>query len=153
MQLAWTGETYEVHAWMLLLGILKEEGCAAADALRGLGLTDLYGAWHEVLWALNAANGLEPRAFTDKLAWAPGAYKVMNGAVRFAGWAGRDKVASQDILMALAAAGSLEGLFPDLELDFDNVRRAVAAAAGDKYRLPDEDAAGAALKNADLSFL
>ncbi|KIZ07244.1 hypothetical protein MNEG_0698 [Monoraphidium neglectum] len=150
MQIAWTGETYEVHAWMLLLGLLKDEGCAGAKALQRLGITDLYGAWHEVLWALNVSNGLEPRAASAQLSWAPGAYKVLNGAARFAGWAGRDKVASQDILLALGAAGSLEHLFPDIAADFDTVRRAVGEETGDRYRLPGEDPKDAATKNQDL---
>jgi hypothetical protein len=139
LQLAHTAEVYEVHAWMLLLGILKDESSTAARALAAAGLDDLYGAWHEVLWALNVSNGLRPRAYTPKLAWAPGAYAIVNGAVRFAGWAGRDKVASHDLLMALAAAGVLENLFPDLALSFDAVRRAVQKTAGEAYKLPDDD--------------
>ena len=150
LELAATAETYEVHAWMLLLGILKGEATPAAKALVALGVADAYAAWHEVLWALNVSNGLEPRAFTHKLAWAPGAYKVVNGAVRFAGWAGRDKVGSQDLLLALAAAGCLENLFPDLQMDFDNVRRAIGKASGDAYRLPNEDPKDAAIRNQDM---
>lgn len=46
--IAKASETYEVHAWMLLLGLLKEETCVAAVVLQDLGLDDLYGAWHEV---------------------------------------------------------------------------------------------------------
>jgi hypothetical protein len=148
--LAVTGETYEVHTWMLLLGILKDESCLAAKALVRAGLDDLYGAWHEVLWALNVSDGLDPRAFTASLAWAPGAGKVVNGAVRFAGWAGRDKVLSQDLLMAIAAAGALEQLFPDLGLTFEAVRRAVQKEAGEAYRLPDDDPADAALQSQDI---
>lgn len=150
MQLAWTGENYEVHTWMLLLGILKDERCAAAKVLQSLGLDDLYAAWHEVLWALNVADGLTPRAFTSRLSWAPGAYKVVNGAVRFAGWAGRDKVASHDLLMALAAAGTLEHLFPDLGMNFEAVRRAVQKETGDRYKLPDDDPADAGLQGQDF---
>jgi len=150
MQMARTGETYEVHTWMLLLGILKDEGGAAARALRRAGLEDLYGAWHEVLWALNVSDGLQPRAFTAKLEWAPGAYRVVNGAVRFAGWAGRDRVAAQDLLMAIAAAGALEHLFPDVGLTFEAVRRAVQKEAGEVYRLPDDDPADGAMQSQDI---
>lgn len=150
MRLAWAGETYEVHAWMLLLGILKDEASAAAAALRRAGLEDLYGAWHEVLWALNVSDGLEPRAPKAGLSWAPGAYKILNGAVTFAGWAGRDKVGSQDLLMALAAAGSLGALFPDLDLGLDAVRRAVQKETGDRYKLPDDDPSDAALQSQDI---
>lgn len=149
LQLAWTAETYEVHTWMLLLGILRSEDCVAARALKAAGLEDLYAAWHEVLWALNVSDGLEPRAFTPRLRWAPGARAVADGAVRFAGWAGREKVASQDVLMAVAAAGCLDDLFPDLNLRFEAVRRAVQKEAGERYRLPDDDAAAEALAGDD----
>jgi hypothetical protein len=145
-QLAWTAETYEVHPWMLLLALMRDETCAGAAALQRLGLNDLYGAWHEVLWALNVSNGLEPRAFAYKLDWSPGAYRVLTGAARFAGWAGRDAVGTQDILMATAAAGTIGNLFPDVGADFDAVRRAVGEATGDRYRLPGEDAKDAAIK-------
>ncbi|GBF89735.1 hypothetical protein Rsub_02905 [Raphidocelis subcapitata] len=150
MQLAWTAETYEVHPWMLLLALLKDESGPAARALGRAGLEDPYAAWHEVLWALNVSDGLLPRAFTARLDWAPGAYKIMDGAIRFAGWAGRDRVGAQDILLALAAAGTLESLFPDLSLDFQSVRRAVQKETGDAYTLPKEDPAEAAMQSQDL---
>jgi hypothetical protein len=48
IELARASETYEVHSWMILLGVLKHEQCTAAKVLRSLGVDDLYGAWHEV---------------------------------------------------------------------------------------------------------
>lgn len=50
-----TAETYEVHSWMLLLGLLKQENCRAALILKDLGLNDLYGAWNEVRNLLHGA--------------------------------------------------------------------------------------------------
>jgi ATP-dependent Clp protease ATP-binding subunit ClpA len=131
-----TAQTYEVHAWMLLLALLRNEGCTASQVLRELGLDDIYGAWHEVLWALNVADGLRPRAFRPHLEWTPRAYRVVNGAVRFAAWAGRDTVVSEDLLLALAADGALADLFPDLDLGFDRVKRAAELTSGRQYDLP-----------------
>jgi len=136
INLCMAGQTYEVHAWMLLLALLKQEQCTACRVLQRLGLEDLYGAWHEALWALNAADGLRPRAYTPRLTWAPRAYRVVNGAIRFAAWAGRERVLSEDLLMALAADGSLTDLFPDVELGLDAVKRAVEKESGCKYDLP-----------------
>jgi hypothetical protein len=48
IELARASETYQVHSWMILLGILKYEKCTAAQVLQKLGVEDLYGAWHEV---------------------------------------------------------------------------------------------------------
>lgn len=31
LKLAWTAETYYVHSWMLLLGLLKKERCVACE--------------------------------------------------------------------------------------------------------------------------
>jgi hypothetical protein len=103
MQLAWTSETYEVHSWMVLLGILRKEHSAAAQILSQLGVEDLYGAWHEVLWALNASDGLKARAFTPKLRFAYLARKIVDGSITFASFAGRDVVKSEDMLLSLAA--------------------------------------------------
>ena len=50
-------ETFEVHSWMLLLGLLKQEDCRAAKILKDLGLDDLYGAWNEVRMALRHKHG------------------------------------------------------------------------------------------------
>lgn len=131
-------ETYEVHSWMLLLGILKYEDSNAAKSLVSLGLDDLYGAWHEVLWALNVSDGLEATPYVPELRFADCAFKVMRGAVNFAEWAGRKKVQSEDILMALAAANVLQGLFPDLSLSFNSVRAAIEKQTGARYVLPDD---------------
>jgi ATP-dependent Clp protease ATP-binding subunit ClpA len=106
MQLAWTSETYEVHSWMVLLGILRKENSAAAQILSQLGVEDLYGAWHEVLWALNASDGLKARAFTPKLRFAYRARKIVDGSLTFASFAGRDVVKSEDMLLALAAGAA-----------------------------------------------
>eukprot|EP00877_Chromochloris_zofingiensis_P009353 jgi/Chrzof1/4671/Cz14g22080.t1 len=122
---------------MILLGLLRNESCTAAQVLKQLGLDDLYGAWHEVLWALNVSDGLEPRAFTEDIDWGRRAYKIVNAAPRFAGWAGRDKVETEDLLMAFAASDVLETLFPDLEISFDKVKQAIEAKTGSKYDLPD----------------
>lgn len=60
LQFAKASETYQVHSWMLLLGILKLEKCTAAQTLKTLGLSDLYGAWHEVCTG-SLASALELR--------------------------------------------------------------------------------------------
>jgi ATP-dependent Clp protease ATP-binding subunit ClpA len=139
IQFAFTAETYEVHSWMLLLALLRDEKGVSAQALSDLGLTDTYGAWHEVLWALNAAEGLAPRAFTSQMRWARRARRVADGSLRFAAMAGRSKVKAHDLLMALAASEAvLPALFPDLDMSFDSVRRAVEKRSGDKYVLPEE---------------
>jgi hypothetical protein len=281
LKLAWTAETYYVHSWMLLLGLLKNEKCTACQVragvcvcgwveggggnmralpamcvhsqavlgpaqqwckscarcsfnaahrrashtrpctparrrhpplhqvLRELGLDDLYGAWNEVLWALNVADGLTPRAFAPRMTWGErasailqvcgagcgwrgvvrcavwcgvlcgavccvvcgmcvrahnrlvcqqvGAHHLPNqppsappsavracvhhaqGAVRYGGWAGRDRVTSADLLMAVAASGVLGMLFPDVDLSFERVRKAVERASGAKYVIPGLD--------------
>ncbi|GLC37444.1 ATP-dependent Clp protease ATP-binding subunit clpt4, chloroplastic [Pleodorina starrii] len=131
-------ETYEVHSWMVLMGILKFESSTAAQILKKLGLEDLYGAWHEVLWALHVCDGLQPRGFSTEISFADRAFKVVTAASDFAAWHGKDKMYSEDILMALAAGGVLEGLFPDLNLSFERVRKAVEKQAGRRYLLPDE---------------
>jgi hypothetical protein len=125
LELARASETYEVTSWGLLLGILRYEECTAAKALRKLGLDDLYGAWHEVMWALSSAGGLTRRAFQPRVHIADRAEAVLVGALNFAVWGGRDKVQSEDLLMALAAGGVLDGLFPDLRLRVARVRGAV----------------------------
>ncbi|KAG2495308.1 hypothetical protein HYH03_006580 [Edaphochlamys debaryana] len=157
INLAKASETYEVHSWMVLLGILKYESCAAAQILKKLGLEDLYGAWNEVLWALHVCDGLQPRAFCTEVKFADRAFKVITGASDFAEWHGKDKMYTEDLLMALAAGGVLEGLFPDLNLSFDRVRKVVEKHTGRTYALPDEEPSGeerGPLKSEDdVSFL
>lgn len=150
LKLAWTAETYYVHSWMVLLGLLKKERCTAAAVLQDLGLDDLYGAWNEVLWALNVSDGLTPRAFTPKVAWGERAALILQGAVRFGGWAGRPKVASEDLLMAFAASDVLTALFPDVDLSFDRVRRAVEKRTGVRYELPGDMVDGVAVSSQDM---
>ncbi len=133
-------ETYEVNSWMLLMGILKFEQCTAAKTLQRMGIDDLYGAWHEVLWAMQAVDALETRPFVPEIGFADRAYHVLIGASRFAEWGGRTKVQSEDLLMALAAGAVLEGLFPDIKPTFSRVRQAVEQQAGGVYVLPDDDA-------------
>jgi hypothetical protein len=137
LNFAQLSETYEAHSWMILLGLLKQEDCRAAKILKDMGLSDLYGAWHEVLWALHVSDGLEPRAFTSNLHFGDRAGLILSGSQNFAIWGGRMKVQSEDILMALAAGHVLTGLFPDLNLTLENVRRA-AAKHGCRYLIPDE---------------
>ena len=139
LNFASVSETYQVHSWMILLGILRHENCTAAKVLKDLGLEDLYGAWHEVLWALRVSDGMEPKPFTPEIDLADRAYWVLVGSTNFAAFNGREKVQSEDLLMALAAGGVLVGLFPDLPLSFSNVRKAVEKHAGGKYLLPDDD--------------
>lgn len=67
----------------------------------------------------------------------PQTLQVVLGAGNFASWGGRSKVQSEDLVMALAAGNVLSGLFPDLNISFDKVRRA-AAKHGHKYALPDD---------------
>ena len=100
-------------------------------------MQDLYGAWNEVLWALNASDGLKPRAFTPRLQFAYRARKIADGAVTFARFAGRDIVKSEDLLLALCAGSVLEHLFPDLDLSFDTVKACVESSTGARYELPD----------------
>jgi hypothetical protein len=138
LEFARVSETYEVNSWMLLLGILRFESSTAAKSLRALGLDDMYGAWHEVLWAMNSVSALEPRTFVPEIGFADRAYHVLVGACRFAHWGGRSKVQSEDLLMALAAGGVLDGIFPDLKLSFARVRAAVEKQAGGVYVLPDD---------------
>eukprot|EP00879_Flechtneria_rotunda_P000772 GHRR01000893.1.p1 GENE.GHRR01000893.1~~GHRR01000893.1.p1 ORF type:complete len:239 (-),score=66.70 GHRR01000893.1:2596-3312(-) len=136
LKLAWTAETYDVHSWMVLLGLLKKESYTACQVLQELGLDDLYGAWNEVLWALNVSDGLQPRAFTPRVAWGERANAIVQGAVRFGMWAGRDKVATEDLLMAFAASDVLSSLFPDVDLSFDRVKATIEKRTGVKYDLP-----------------
>jgi ATP-dependent Clp protease ATP-binding subunit ClpA len=154
IKFAWTAETYEVHSWMLLLALLRDDKGVSAQALSDCGLADTYGAWHEVLWALNAAEGLQPRAFTARMHWARRARRVADGSLRFAAMAGRDKVCAHDLLLALAASEAvLPALFPDLDLSFERVRRAVEGRAGERYVTPEELAAGGgALESKDDIF-
>lgn len=147
LKLAWTAETYNVHSWMVLLGLLKKESYTACQVLKDLGLDDLYGAWNEVLWALNVADGMEPRAFTPRIQWGERAALIVQGAVRFGMWAGREKVATEDVLMAFAASDVLSSLFPDVDLSFDRVKHAVEKRTGVKYDLPGYE--GAALDSQD----
>ncbi|KAJ9516304.1 hypothetical protein V8C86DRAFT_2475799 [Haematococcus lacustris] len=140
MDLAEASRTYTVHSWMLLLGILKYEDCTAAKVLKSMGLDDLRGAWHEVLWALHACDGLQPRPWEPEITFAERAHKVLTGATNFAQFNGRAKVQSEDVLMALACAYVLEGLFPDIAPTFPRVREAVEKFTGGRYSLPDEDA-------------
>lgn len=142
-------ETYEVHSWMLLLGILKHEQCTAAKVLKSMGLDDLYGAWHEVLWALNACDGLQPKAFQAEISFADRAYRVLLSAMDFALWNGRKKVQSEDLLLALAAGLVLDGLFPDLKLTFPKVRKAVEKHTGGRYVLPDDEEGEQATKSTE----
>lgn len=136
LKLAWTAETYNVHSWMVLLGLLKKESYTACQILKELGIDDLYGAWNEVLWALNVSDGMEPRAFTPRIQWGERAALIVQGAVRFGMWAGREKVATEDLLMAFAASDVLSSLFPDVDLSFDRVKHAVEKRTGVKYELP-----------------
>lgn len=136
LKLAWTAETYKVHSWMILLGLLKKESYTACQVLKDLGLEDLYGAWNEVLWALNAADGMDPRAFTPRIQWGERASLIVQGAVRFGMWAGREKVATEDLLMAFAASDVLSSLFPDVDLSLDRVKLAIEKRTGAKYELP-----------------
>lgn len=148
LKLAWTAETYNVHSWMVLLGLLKKESYTACQVLQDLGLTDIYGAWNEVLWALNVSDGLQPRAFTPRVIWGERASLIVQGAVRFGMWAGRDKVATEDLLMAFAASDVLTALFPDVDLSFDRVKHAIEKRTGVKYDLPGYE--GAALDSQDM---
>lgn len=100
------------------------------------------------MWALSASNGLEPRAFIPEVSFADRSFRVLIGATNFASWGGRSKVQSEDLLMALAAAGVLTGLFPDLKLGFDKVRKA-AAKHGCHYNLPDDTPEKVAAVKAD----
>jgi ATP-dependent Clp protease ATP-binding subunit ClpA len=153
LNFAQVSETYETHSWMLLLGLLKQEDCRAAKILKGLGLEDIYGAWNEVLWALYVSNGLEPRSFTSDLAFSDRALRVLVGTVNFAKWGGRNKVQTEDLLMALAAGGVLTGIFPDLRMSVESVRKA-AAKEGCRYVLPDDTPERQAAVDAeDDSFL
>lgn len=137
MSLAWTAETFEVHSWMVLLGILRYENSAAAQILNQLGIQDLYGAWHEVLWALSTSDGLKATAFTPKLRFAYRARKIVDGSITFAKFANREVVKSEDLLLALAAGGVLEHLFPDVDLSFDTVKACIEQNTDAKYDLPD----------------
>jgi hypothetical protein len=121
---------------------------ACAQVLRDLGLDDIYGAWNEVLWALNVADGLNPRAFTAYMQWGERASAILQGAVRYGGWAGRDKVTTEDLLMAFAASDVLTSLFPDVDLNFDRVKRAVEKKTGVVYNLPGYE--GAAMASQDM---
>ena len=150
MDFARVSETYEVHSWMLLLGLLRQEKSTAAGVLQDLGLDDLYGAWHEVLWALHSSDGLTKRSFTQEIAFSDRAFRIVRGAMNFARWHGKDKLNTEDLLMALAAGEVLEGLFPDLPMKFEKVRKAVEKKTGRKYDLPDPKA-GAAEKSTDGS--
>ncbi|GFR42100.1 hypothetical protein Agub_g2942 [Astrephomene gubernaculifera] len=156
LNLARASETYEVHAWMLLLGILKYENCSAAQILKKLGLEDLYGAWNEVLWALNVCDGLKPRSFVTEMKFSNGAASVLAAASDFAKWHGKSKMGSEDMLMALAAGKVFEGLFPDLNLNFERVRKAVEKHTGRRYALPGEEQdeeRGPLKSEDDISFL
>lgn len=145
-------QTYQVHSWMIVLAILKNENCTAAKVLKEMGLEDLYGAWHEVLWALNSVDGLQPKAFQPEITFADRAYRVIHAAARFAHWNGRKKVQSEDILLALAAGAVLDGLFPDLNLTFVRVRKAVEKHTGGRYTLPEDDGEALAIKSEDEVF-
>eukprot|EP00798_Chlamydomonas_sp_ICE-L_P022767 gene22767-29935_t len=138
LNLAKISETYEVHSWMLLLGILKYEKCKACTILKSLGLVDLYSAWHEVMWALHSVDGFEAKSYQPNIGFSSRAFRIMKGATNFAAWGGRTKVQTEDLVMALAAGEVLEGLFPDLKMEFESVRKA-AAEAGCHYLLPDDD--------------
>jgi hypothetical protein len=116
--------------------------------LRELGIDDIYGAWNEVLWALNVADGLTPRAFTAYLQWGERASLILQGAVRYGSWAGRDKVTTEDLLMAFAASDVLTSLFPDVDLNFDRVKRAVEKKTGVVYNMPGYE--GAAMSSQDM---
>lgn len=142
-------ETYEVHSWMIVLGLLKQEKSTAASVLKDLGLDDLYGAWHEVLWALNASDGLRKRAFIPDIKFSDRAFRIVRGSMNFAQWHGKDKVGSEDLLLALAAGEVLEGLFPDLPMKFEKVRKAIEKKTGRKYQLPNDPAEGDAEKSLD----
>lgn len=148
LKLAWTSETYHVHSWMVLLGLLKKESYTACQVLQELGLDDLYGAWNEVLWALNVTDGLQPRAFTPRVSWGERASLIVQGAVRFGMWAGRERVATEDLLMAFAASNVLSALFPDVDLSFDRVKHAIEKRTGVKYNLPGYE--GSALDSQDM---
>jgi len=150
MNLARTAETYSVHPWFLLLGLLRQEDCTACKVLKSLGLEDLYGAWHEVLWALRVSDGLERKPFMPEISFTDRAYKVLKAAVRFAHWGGRKKVQSEDLLLALAASSTLDGIFPDLNLNFGHVRAGVERIAGGRYFLPDDEEAGLAQQSVDV---
>lgn len=128
--------TYEVHSWMLVLGILRKENCNAAVLLKQLGLEDLYGAWHEVLWALYVSDGLEAKSYKPEVQLSVRTQNILCGAVNAAKLQGRDKVESQDLLLLLAGTGVLEGLFPDLDLQADTVRAAIEDFVGYRYVIP-----------------
>lgn len=117
------------------------------QVLRELGLDDIYGAWNEVLWALNVSDGLTPRAFTPYMQWGERASLIIQGAVRYGGWAGRDKVTTEDLLMAFAASEVLTSLFPDVDLSFDRIKRAVEKKTGVVYNMPGYE--GAAMSSQD----
>lgn len=138
LNMARASETYKMHSWMIVLGLLRNEQCKASVILsKECGLDDLYGAWHEVLWTLNAANGLDPVAYKAEISYTDLALRIVCSSTNFAHWGGRDKVHSEDILMSLAAGNVLQDLFPDLDLSFDHIRRS-AAKHGCKYELPED---------------
>lgn len=62
------------------------------QVLRELGIDDIYGAWNEVLWALNVSDGLTPRAFTPYMQWGERASLILQVGRREApglkGWGG-----------------------------------------------------------------
>lgn len=150
MNFARASETYEVHSWMLLLGLLKQEKSTAASVLRDLGLDDLYGAWHEVLWALHSSDGLTKRAFSPDTRFSDRAFRIVHGSINFARFHSKARVGSEDLLLALAAGHVLEGIFPDLPgMKFEKVRKAVEKRTGRKYVLPDDPADGSAEKSLD----
>lgn len=143
LNLARVSERYEVHTWMLVLGLLKQRESYACQVLQELGLEDLEGAWNEVLWALHVCDGLKPRPAQGEISFVDRAYKVIMASMKFAKWRGADKVESQDLLMALAAGQVLENLFPDLGLTFDKVQKAVEKKTGQVYNLPNRTAQAA----------
>lgn len=131
--------TYEVHSWMLLLGMLRRENCTASIILKELGLHDLYGAWHEVLWALHVADGLKPQAYRPQVVFSERVRNILCGAANAATLQGREKVESQDLLLLLSGTGVLDGLFPDLDLSAERVRKEIESLAGVPYVIPGEE--------------
>jgi ATP-dependent Clp protease ATP-binding subunit ClpA len=139
IKFASVSETYTVHPWTLLLGLLRQEDSTACKVLKELGLTDIYGAWHEVLWALNVCDALKPRGYTYEITFVDLTFRTVDGAGKFAIWRESETADSEDMLMALTAAGVLDSLFPDLNLNFQRVRKTIESMTSCSYTLPIDD--------------
>jgi hypothetical protein len=128
VRFAFSSQTYEVHTWHLVMGLLQVKEGLTADILRNAGLNDLEEAFLEVLYCLKMSDALEPKAFHHDVAFTNKAVYVLEHAGWIARCLGHPQIDAEHILASLAFYEVFKDLFPDVDLSEEVVWKAIDQA-------------------------